>query len=339
MIRKLKTRWLLTAASTLFYALPCWAAEVTFTVDPASFLDLQITVSGFPLGEQGPGSLSTTYFGTVTVDVDHVETPGEIEFVGSALQAANSGDWLPEPGGGPAPGNLGQAAPANYTGVFQATTALVVGDAYAAIRDIAVDVTTPGGPLAVTGGTSFASSQTFTLTVGWADFNYLGGLADPDGDASRSSLAGNQAMNGAAAGGTYARSGSTVTLTVPIDIDIPIMFDFGSGTANISGTAVATGDVTTADFNQDGARNGLDLLAWQRGANTVSGATLGDGDGNFDGVVGVSDLNLWQSEYATQPSGVASLRVVPEPAACVLIGTAIAAMLPTRRRSAGQFVN
>ena len=51
---------------------------------------------------QDPGgtSLTTTYSGTITVDVDNLTNPTSIEFIGANAVAANSGNWLPEVGGG-----------------------------------------------------------------------------------------------------------------------------------------------------------------------------------------------------------------------------------------------
>jgi len=59
----------------------------------------------------------------------------------------------------------------------------------------------------------------------------------------------------------------------------------------------ATGVELTADFNSDGAVDGADLLAWQRGAGVASGATLAQGDGNRDRAVNGLDLSLWRTHF------------------------------------------
>ena len=270
------------------------AADIGFIVDPSSSISLSIDYSGLTLDEQGPGSSTTTYSGVLVVDVDNVETPTSVDFVTSVMIAANSGNWLPAVGGGPAPGNPGIAAPANY-GAFEATGFLLIGDLYAAIRDLQFDVTTPA-PLPVTGGSSFPSTQTFTISAGTSHTNASGGLLDLDGDASSGSLVGENAVN-AAANSTYSRAGSIFTLTIPIDLDI--LIEDGAGTAFIDGLITATADVSTGDFDQDGDRDGGDFFAWQRGFGTLIGASLGDGDGTFDGAVLSDDLALWTDGYGT----------------------------------------
>lgn len=292
------------------------AAEITFAVNPSSSLSLSAVFAGLTLEEQAPGSLTTTYSGTMTVDVDDLGTPTSIDFLSSMLVAANSGSWLPAVGGGPSPGDPGSAAPANY-GAFKATSPLLVGNLYAAIRGMQFDTTTPGGPLAVTGGTTFPSTQTFTITSGTSDINAAGGLADLDGDASTSSLVGDNGVN-AASDSTYSRVGSIVSLTIPIDLDLPLSGAAGSGTAFIDGMLTAVADISTGDFDQDGDQDGRDFLIWQRGFGTLIGANLGDGDGTFDGAVLGDDLALWEGGFGTllvASSGLStSIGAVPEPA-------------------------
>lgn len=53
---------------------------------------------------------------------------------------------------------------------------------------------------------------------------------------------------------------------------------------------------TDPDFNSDGRVNGFDLLAWQRGFGTDSGATKSDGDANGDGAVDADDLEAWEEK-------------------------------------------
>jgi len=329
---KTRTRYyclVVTAVTFLFFGTASLseAAEISFTVDPTSSLSLSAVFSGISLGEQGNGSLVTTYSGTVTVDVDNLGAPTSIDFLSSALIAANSGDWLPDVGGGPSGGNTGPAAPANYGG-FAATGFILAGDAYAAIRNFELDATTLGGSLAVTGGTTFPSTQTFTVSSGTADFNIEGGLfAGPD--ASTSDLAGSSAVNQASTASTYVRVGSIVTLTLPVDIDIDI--DDGAGIANVSGILTATADISTGDFDQDGDQDGNDFLLWQRGFGTLAGANLNDGDGTFDGAVLGDDLALWASGVGASLGLGVSISVVPEPSSLALLGLALG-MVPLRTR-------
>src|SRR3954452_2482132 len=78
-----------------------------FTIDPlSSSLSLSGTVAGFALTQQGPGSLTTTYSGSINADFDS----STIQFNSAAAAAAINGNWQPLPGGGSG------SAPANYGG-------------------------------------------------------------------------------------------------------------------------------------------------------------------------------------------------------------------------------
>jgi hypothetical protein len=56
--------------------------------------------------------------------------------------------------------------------------------------------------------------------------------------------------------------------------------------------------VPTGDFTGDGAVDGADFLAWQRGFGSVNPAPA-DGDANFDGTVDAADLAEWQMQFGT----------------------------------------
>lgn len=302
--------------------------EVSFSVDPSSALSLNLTVAGFELDPQGAGSLTTNYRGTIDVELDDLATPTSIDFLGSDIVAANSGNWLPAVGGGPAAGDPGTAAPANY-GVFEATSLLLVGDAYGAIREITINTTTPFGALPVTDGATFPSTQTLAIATGWADINYSGGLADVGGDATRSDLAGNENTNASLADSSLERTGGLITLTLPVNADLPITFPFGAGTANISGLLTATASLGTGDFDADGDQDGRDFTIWQQGFGTTSGATRGDGDGNSDGAVLGDDRQLWEGAYAAPAGTSSAATAVPEAAALVHLALALL-FLPRR---------
>ena len=64
-----------------------------------------------------------------------------------------------------------------------------------------------------------------------------------------------------------------------------------------------------ADFNEDGAVDAADFLAWQRGLGATEGAQHGDGDADGNGQVNAADLEVWQQALAA--SGPAT--AVPEP--------------------------
>jgi hypothetical protein len=86
--------------------------------------------------------------------------------------------------------------------------------------------------------------------------------------------------------------------------------------------------VNDANFDNDNAVNGSDLLLWQRGLGKgpTPAAINGDGDANGDGIVDNADLTVWKSAFG--PASVGAASAVPEPAAAtlaVILGLAFAA--------------
>jgi hypothetical protein len=127
-----------------------WAGDV-FTVDTnQSSIALSGSVLGFTLQEQGAGSLTTTFAGTLNADV----TDTTIQFTGQSLLAAqNNGSWQPK-----ADGSAG-SEPANYG----AQASSVLGNAVAALRQIQLDATSPS--LSLTNGQFDSGSLTFFFPV------------------------------------------------------------------------------------------------------------------------------------------------------------------------------
>ena len=80
---------------------------------------------------------------------------------------------------------------------------------------------------------------------------------------------------------------------------------------------------TTGDFDANGAVDGADFLAWQRGLGKTIGAKLFEGDGDRDGDVDAADLVIWKAAAAT-----AAGSPVPEPASFAIL----IAMIPALRR-------
>jgi len=120
-----------------------WGGDV-FTVDPDQS---SIALSGSALGstfqEQGLGSLTTTFTGTLSADI----TDTTIQFTGqSLLEAQDNGSWQPK-----ADGSSGSEA-ANYG----AQASSILGNAEAALRQIQLNVTSPS--LSLTNG-QFASGS------------------------------------------------------------------------------------------------------------------------------------------------------------------------------------
>lgn len=95
-------------------------------------------------------------------------------------------------------------------------------------------------------------------------------------------------------------------------------------------------DVDDADFNGDGAVDGSDLLAWQRG---VGGTSAGDANG--DGAVNGLDLAIWQSQYGVAIPALGAGLAVPEPMSILpltLAALAAAATSRQRHRIGGLFL-
>lgn len=201
------------------------AAEV-FTIDPAqSTVSLSGAIIGYPIKEQGPGSLITKYAGTINADV----TAAAITFTGSSgIIAQNSANWEPKAGG--AAGN----DPANYGGKASAG---FLGSAVAAIRNAQFDVTSP--PLALAGATFPSSALLFQFlksSAGAIDYSVTGFLAKK-GIIALQGYATNRVTSQA----TLVTSGNVQTLTIPIVADF--FFDLltpADTTLTIAGQLVAT---------------------------------------------------------------------------------------------------
>lgn len=96
-------------------------------------------------------------------------------------------------------------------------------------------------------------------------------------------------------------------------------------------------DEPSADFDEDGAVTGTDLLAWQRNLGKLVGASHGEGDANGDGAVDAADLQLWRDGVMPAPVFAAAVASrVPEPAAIasavLALGFGGAALRGARRR-------
>ena len=95
----------------------------------------------------------------------------------------------------------------------------------------------------------------------------------------------------------------------------------------------------SADFNQDGAVDGADLLAWQRSAGKLVNSTRAQGDANGDGAVDAADLTVYAGQFppAQQAAIMALARrfvsAAPEPSTFALAAAAgLAATAAWRRR-------
>jgi hypothetical protein len=230
--------------------------RLTFSIDPASSsLALSGSLDGSPILQQGAGSLTTTYSGTIAV-VWHRED-GTIQFdsAGSDAVAANSGNWRPGAGAfGVAPANYGALANDAFYGTLQA-----------ALRELHTALLT-NTPLALAGSGpyTFDSSQPLIVTHGFADY-YLGGLG-----LGRVDLSNFSAKNASATDGTLEDLGSgNYRLTLPVDVTLryTVATPIGGRTAvlHIQGAFVAnatpSADLGFPVVDLNGDNPGADNLA------------------------------------------------------------------------------
>jgi hypothetical protein len=94
-----------------------------------------------------------------------------------------------------------------------------------------------------------------------------------------------------------------------------------------------------ADFNKDGAVDGVDLAAWEGSFGLAIGASKAQGDADNDGDVDGADFAQWQTQLGLLPEGLAPAAAVPEPVTASLAGLLAASILIAARRRAGGPLN
>jgi hypothetical protein len=273
------------------------AQTATFNVDQTgSSLAFTGTAFGQPIQQQGPGSTTTTYHGTINVQL----TPGSINLPGgSQVIANNSGSWQPMPGG------IAGSAPANYGGQV---TIPVFGTGRAAVRNAVFDGTT-SPPLALSGGNSatFTPDILFAATAGDIDYNA------PIAGVGSDTIAGDSANNTSPNPGTLnivagpAPGGATATLTVPVDFMLVVnVGGVGNGEFNFDGSIRATRSTIGGDTNFDGSVNLADFNTLASSFGQSTGQSWLSGDFTFDGNVNLSDFNVLAANFglsASSPGG------------------------------------
>jgi hypothetical protein len=176
----------------------------TFAIDQAqSVLTLSGTFSGFAVQQQGPGSLTTHYTGTIETDLSDA---GIVFVGGSQIIGVTNGNWQPGPGG------VAGTAPANYGG--QVVNLAVNGKA--AVRDIQLDLTS--GSLTVSNEMFSSQELEFAFpptTTTVFDYSYsitLGGSGS-----GRQPFVGTL-TNTVNTNATLGPQGAELVLTIPVDI-------------------------------------------------------------------------------------------------------------------------
>lgn len=91
-------------------------------------------------------------------------------------------------------------------------------------------------------------------------------------------------------------------------------------------------DAIDGDYNSDGLVNGADYVKWRNDFGKFV-AQGGGADGNRNGIVDQNDYAFWRSALGGGPGG--GTRVIPEPAALILLLWGFLFVLPRRMKRIG----
>jgi hypothetical protein len=261
------------------------AADV-FTIDSnltSCAISGTITIAGFsaPIQQQGAGSLTTKYGGTIQA----TQTANTIQFTGLSLIAAQTnGSWQPLAGGGAG------SAPANYGASMSFAGGIVT--AKVALRSVLFDVTSP--PITVTGGQFNPSNLTFLFpaTATSTLDHKESGLVSASGSKS---LTGN-ATNNVATLATLTTVDNQQTLTIGVNATFYFEINSpGDTIVNVVGQLVATRTTTPPlVLEKPTVTNHVVTLKWQAPA------------GQFYSVLSTSNLLTWQTSASNITSASTS---------------------------------
>jgi hypothetical protein len=251
------------------------ASADVFTINPAqSSLTISGSILEYGFAQQGAGSLTTAYNGTIRA----TQSGGTIQFTGqSVITAQTNGSWQPLAGGGS--GN----APADYGAQISIP---FVGTGYAALRSILLDVTSP--PIPVSSGQFSASSLTFLFPT-----NATSAIDYHSAVGSGTKVATGNATNNVATLATLTTAGSTQTLTLDINAQFTFTLVSANDTiVNLAGQFVATRNVapTQVVLQSPAVTNHVVTLTWQSSS------------GQFFQVLTSTNLTAWQTNASNVTS-------------------------------------
>ena len=248
-------RTLIACVLTICSSATAHAAIITFTVDPSrSSLSLNAQTllggSSLPTTPQAANSLTTTYTGTLTVDVESGNAPTVQILTGSQLIAGNSGNWLPGtdytdylnvPNAQST--YLTQPVAANY-GLITDLSSLpgggavngVSGESPSAIRNLVIGLADYTAK-AVLGDGTFNAAGTATDFLSGMVFYSSGGNPPVTDMVNTLSSQPTQALGDSA---SLVTAGNVTTLTLPISIETDYFVNFLLLKQTLSGTIVAT---------------------------------------------------------------------------------------------------
>jgi hypothetical protein len=309
-----------------------WSISRDYTLDTTQS---NITVSGTvdsqlgagrPIQTQGPGSLTTSYTGTIKTD----RATNSIQFLsGSAVDANVNGNWQPLADGGDG------SAPADYGGKITGQVVIIFPinvTVNFAGRDFIFGMTS--GALNVISNQIDLSSTDVTFSSG--SIAYRSSLGTPSGSETVVDQGGT--LSGTGTLSTLSQGGLVYeTLTVPTNTSFDIMAD-ATTTIHLTLTGQLFGKflipASDGDYNNNGIVDAADYVVW-RNTNGQMGVGLA-ADGNGDNQVTTADFNVWRSKFG-QPgigSGSGELALssaVPECSSLAMLIAAIASSSVRRR--------
>jgi hypothetical protein len=263
----------------------------TFTIDSTqSSLTLSGSLQGFPIDQQGPGSLTAYYKGTIIADV----TDTTITFVGGSLiTAITNGVWSPNTNG------VAGTAPANYGGSLNA--GIITGTA--AFRALVYDATS--GALPITAGSFSALGMTFSFPPSASsvlDYRYTVFTSTTGG---HKALAGNSTNNIISSGSVSNLAGNLV-LTIPVDFtNSSTLGSAGSLQYHLQGQFVAVVAAVAAP---------LKISAFQLNAGQLN-FTIGTISNQSYTILGSTNLPDWSiTNDQFTATNTSTTRTIPLPA-------------------------
>jgi hypothetical protein len=117
------------------------------------------------------------------------------------------------------------------------------------------------------------------------------------------------------------------------DLTLPVLSEELDWRVDYLPNVVKLTVISSADFNRDGAVDGVDLSLWRAGLGTVGDAEKSDGDANNDGAVDGADFLMWQRQLGVVIPNPPTT-TVPEPVSMAMIAIAAAFAYSCRVRAA-----
>jgi autotransporter-associated beta strand protein len=293
---------------------------------------------------RGPGELRKTGLGLLRVTAANVYTGGTGVYNGVMDVSNTSGSGV---GTGDVIVNLAELGGTGIIGSASDASNVALTDAVLSPGTLAA--TFPGGlvtgpgVLTVFGDVSFDSISSLNidlsgvtvgtqydqliasgLSLGGAALNLSLGAFVPTGSETFTIV---NNTGGAAVSGEFAglAQGAQVDLA-----GVPFFIDYAGGDGNDVVLASTVPGDEDADFDGDGDVDGADFLTWQQNLGGTGG--LAQGDANNDSAINGDDLAIWKNQFGPGGASVGAVAAVPEPAALMVLASAVAALAVSWRR-------